>query len=129
MSRVKILALLSVFTFVTSLVAIGHGIAPIALLLGISLLAFVNPNSGEADPVWVGIFVLAWMAIIALMVSCLLRGHKSWWTALSGALLCGFAWTGFVFYSDPPVTTFIFSGHFMVVEVLLLRHLFLNPPE
>lgn len=129
MSRIKILAILTVLTFLTSLIAIGHGIIPIGLSLAISLSALVNPNPGDADSGWVTVFVIAWLAIGVLVGSCLLKSRGAWWSALCGAILCGIAWTGFVLYSDPPGTTFVLSAHFIVLEVLLVRHLLTNPPE
>lgn len=127
MSPVKILASLSVLTFVTSLVAIGHGFAPVGFLLGVSLLALVNPNPG-ADPVWVGVVAFGWLGIITLVASCLLRGLIAWWSAFFGAMVCGIAWVGLVLLSDSG-STFICSAHFMVAGVFLLRHLLLNRPE
>jgi len=101
-------------TFVTSFVAVGHGVAPIGffLLMGWGF--------------WTPILIVAWTAIGVLIAGCLIPGQKSWVFLLAGSILSSLVWVWFLLQSDSVLSTIIFSSHFLIVTAFLFRHLFVH---
>lgn len=112
----RILGLIVIGTFTTSLVVAGHGVAPIGLIMIIGW------------EYWLTVSVMAWAAIAILVVGCLTSGRRAWGFMLAGAILVSLAWLAFLLQSDAILTTIIFSAHFLAGTLIFVYYLFKHRP-
>lgn len=106
-----------VATFAIALVAAGHGVAPIGLLLIFGLEKFLVP------------VVLGWLGIAALVLSAVLHSERAPVLALLGSLLALAAWALFQGASDEPLAGMLGSLPFLVCLGIYSAHLWrLRPP-
>lgn len=110
----RLLALLVIGTFLTSLVAAGHGVLPV----GVLLVFFWG--------YWSIINVLAWLGMLFLILGCVLPGRAAWRMMLFGAILLTGAWLSFLSLSEPMFSSIVFSLHFLVSVIFLFKNLFLH---
>ena len=102
-------SILIVVTFVTSLIAAGHGIAPVGLVLVF----------GES--IWLPLVIPAWSAIVILTGGLFVRGRPYRLSLLAGTIIAVLAWVVALVMSDSIFSTTLFSLHFLAAGFFVLR--------
>ena len=105
-------ALIVVGAFLSALIAAGHGVGPIGLLLVLGW------------DYWRGPVILGWAAIVVLVVGSLTPGPRAWAITLVGAICTAMSWCAFAVHSEALPATIIYSLPYLLsVAFLFLRML------